>query len=103
MKVMSKGLKVFAVAWGKTRRWLKKKSWLSFLVATVLLLFLIHFYIALFVPPTNEKVWKEVQVTEGMSFKAIAGELKKEAHPLPWILRDQPVVGISRRCVWVSG
>jgi UPF0755 protein len=78
MKVMSKGLKVFAVAWGKTRRWLKKKSWLSFLVATATLLFLIHFYIALFVPPSNEKVWKEVQVIEGMSFKAIAGELKKE-------------------------
>jgi UPF0755 protein len=78
MKVMSKGLKVFAVAWGKARRWLKKKSWLSFLVATATLLFLIHFYIALFVPPSNEKVWKEVQVTEGMSFKAIAGELKKE-------------------------
>jgi len=78
MKVMSKGLKVFAVAWGKTRRWFKKKSWLSFLVATATLLFLIHFYIALFIPPSNEKVWKEVQVTEGMSFKAIAGELKKE-------------------------
>ena len=51
---------------------------MSFLIATAALLFLIHFYIALFVPPSNEKVWKEVQVTEGMSFKAIAGELKKE-------------------------
>jgi len=78
MKVMSKGLKVFVVAWGKMRRWVKKKSWLSFLIATAALLFFVHFYTALFVPPSNEKVWKEVQVTEGMSFKAIAGELKKE-------------------------
>jgi cell division protein YceG involved in septum cleavage len=50
---------------------------LTFLIATAVLLFLIHFYIALFVAPSKEKVWKEVQVTEGMSFKAIAGELKK--------------------------
>jgi len=78
MKVMSKGLKVFAVAWGKTRKWVKKNLWLSFLIATPVLLFLVHFYIALFVPPSNEKVWKEVQVAEGMSFRAIAGELKKE-------------------------
>ena len=75
---MNKGLKVFVVAWGTTRKWVKKKSWLSFLVATAALLFCIHFYIALFVPPSNEKVWKEIHVTEGMSFKAIAGELKKE-------------------------
>jgi UPF0755 protein len=78
MKVMSKGLKVFVVAWGKTRGLVKKKLWLTFLIATAALLFLIHFYIALFVPPSNEKAWKEVQVTDGMSFKAIAGELKKE-------------------------
>jgi UPF0755 protein len=78
MKVMSKGLKVFVVAWGKTRKWVRKRLWLTFLIATAVLLFLIHFYIALFVSPSKEKVWKEVQVTEGMSFKAIAGELKKE-------------------------
>lgn len=56
----------------------KKKLWFSFLLATATLLTLIHFYIALFIPPSNEKIWKEVQVTEGMSFKAIAAELKKE-------------------------
>jgi UPF0755 protein len=78
MKVMSKGLKVFVVAWGRTRKWVKKNLWLSFFIATATLLFLVHFYIALFVPPSKEKVWKEVQVTEGMSFKAIAGKLKKE-------------------------
>jgi UPF0755 protein len=38
----------------------------------------IHFYTALFVPPSKEKVWKEVQVTEGMSFKVIAATLQKE-------------------------
>jgi UPF0755 protein len=78
MKVMSKGLKVFVVAWTKMQKKIKKKLWLSFLIATAALLFIIHFYIALFVPPSNEKVWKEIQVTEGMSFKAIAGELKNE-------------------------
>ena len=48
-------------------------SWL-----TVTLLFVIHFYIALFVPPSKEKVWKEVEVTEGMTFKAITATLQKE-------------------------
>ena len=36
------------------------------------------FVFLLFVPPSKEKVWKEVQVTEGMSLKAIAGMLQKE-------------------------
>ena len=31
-----------------------------------------------FVPPSKEKVWKEIEVTDGMSFKAIAGALQKE-------------------------
>ncbi len=75
---MNKGFKVFVVAWEKTRKWFEKKLWLTFFIATAALLLLIHFYIALFVPPTNEKIWKEVQVTDGMSFKAIAGELKNE-------------------------
>jgi UPF0755 protein len=51
---------------------------LSFLLATATLIIIIHFYTALFVPPSKEKVWKEVQVTEGMSFKAISGTLQKE-------------------------
>jgi UPF0755 protein len=59
-------------------KWTKKHPWTSFLIATFALLSAIHFYIALFVPPTKEKVWKDVQVTEGMSFKAIASTLQKE-------------------------
>lgn len=64
--------------WERTRRGIKKNTWLAFLAATALLTVVIHFYIALFVPPTNEKMWKEVQVTDGMSFKAIAATLQKE-------------------------
>jgi len=60
------------------RNRLKKVPWWVFLIATGTLFCLVHFYIALFVPPSNEKVWKEVPVTEGMSFKAIAGTLHKE-------------------------
>jgi UPF0755 protein len=52
--------------------------WMVFLIATAALPILIHFYLVLFIPPSNEKVWKEVQVTEGMSLKAIAGTLQKE-------------------------
>jgi UPF0755 protein len=78
MKVMNKGLKVFVVPWEYARRWGKKKPWLSFLLATVSLMVLIHFYIALFVPPSREKVWKEVEVVEGMSFKEIAAAFRKE-------------------------
>jgi len=66
------------VRWERVRAWVKKNFWLSFLTATAALLIVIHFYIALFVPPTKEKVWKEVQITEGMSFKAIAATLQKE-------------------------
>src|SRR5512139_532655 len=64
--------------WFAAGRWAKRNPWLSFLVATATLTILIHFYISLFVPPTKEKEWKEVQVTEGMSFKAIAATLQKE-------------------------
>lgn len=52
--------------------------WLAFLSATLLLILLVHSYIALFSPPSNERVWKEIQVGEGMSFKAISGVLQKE-------------------------
>lgn len=55
-----------------------KNPWLSFLIATATLTVIIHFYLALFVPPSKEKVWKEIQVTEGMSFKAIAATLQRE-------------------------
>ena len=58
--------------------WIKKHLWVAFIVATAVLTTAIHFYVALFVPPTLEKAWKEVQVTEGMSFKAITATLQKE-------------------------
>ncbi len=62
----------------KIRQWLKTHHWLAFIITTAAIMSAVHFYIALFVPPSREKVWKEVQVTEGMSFKAIAAALQKE-------------------------
>jgi len=62
----------------KPHIWIKKKSWLTFILATAALTVIVHFYIALFVPPSKEKVWKEVQVTDGMSFKAISAMLRDE-------------------------
>jgi UPF0755 protein len=64
--------------WMKIRQWVKKNPWLSFLLATLALLISIHVYLAFFVPPSNERVWKEIQVTEGMSLKTVAGILQKE-------------------------
>jgi UPF0755 protein len=63
---------------GGIRRWLRARLWVFFLLATAALVVSIHFYFALFVPPSREKAWKEVQVTEGMSFKAIAAKLQEE-------------------------
>lgn len=65
-------------AWRSSCAWTRKHPWPFFLVATALLFVMIHFYIALFVPPMKEKVWKEVEVSEGMSFKAIAAVLQRE-------------------------
>ncbi len=64
--------------WQTIVRSARKHPWPSFLIATVALLVGIHFYIALFIPPAKEKNWKEIEVSEGMSFKAIAGALQKE-------------------------
>ncbi|HEX9113755.1 MAG TPA: endolytic transglycosylase MltG [Nitrospirota bacterium] len=58
--------------------WWTRHPWRSFLLATASLLFIIHFYIALFVPPSKEKVWKEIEITEGMTFKAITAMLQQE-------------------------
>jgi len=63
---------------GAVKKGLRKVPWWAFLIATSAFFVIIHFYIALFVPPSNEKVWKEIQVTEGMSFKAISADLQKE-------------------------
>jgi len=59
-------------------RWIRTHLWVFFLMATAALIVAIHFYIALFVPPSSEKAWKEIHVTEGMSFKAIAAKLQEE-------------------------
>jgi UPF0755 protein len=59
-------------------QWIRDRLWASFLVATAALILAVHFYIALFVPPSREKAWKEIQVAEGMSFKAIAAKLQQE-------------------------
>jgi peptidoglycan lytic transglycosylase G len=66
------------VRWTNVRQWVRNNPWLSFLLATLALLFSIHFYLAFFVPPSNERVWKEIQVSEGMSLKKIAGILQNE-------------------------
>jgi UPF0755 protein len=60
------------------KQWIKKHLWLTFLSATLVLTLMVHAYIALFSPPSNERVWKEIQVEEGMSFKAISSLLQKE-------------------------
>lgn len=79
MKVMvnKKREAVFHI-WAGVKRWIRKHPWPTFAVAALVLIIAIHFYIALFVPPTKEKNWKEVRVTEGMSFKAIAAKLQQE-------------------------
>jgi UPF0755 protein len=63
---------------GAAKKGMRKVPWWVFLIATAALIVIIHFYVALFVPPSKEKVWKEIEVTEGMSFKSIAAELRKE-------------------------
>ncbi len=63
---------------GTGRKGKGRHIWPIFVIATIALLLAIHFYIALFVPPSREKAWKEVEVTEGMSFRAIAKTLQKE-------------------------
>ncbi len=78
MKIIHSRLKGLAAAWSRMKRWSKKHPWPTFGAASLALIILIHFYIALFVPPTREKNWKEIRVTEGMSFKAIAAKLQQE-------------------------
>lgn len=62
----------------RVKEWVKNHLWISFFTSSVVLVATIHLYIALFVPPSKERVWKEVEVQEGMSFKAIAAVLQKE-------------------------
>ncbi len=62
----------------RVRAWINRHYWPSFTVATLALIVLVHFTVVLFVPPSREKTWKEIHVTKGMSFKAIAEELQRE-------------------------
>ncbi len=78
MKIIDKRVKPLIRAWMNVKHWVMKRPWTSFLLAAAALIIIIHFYTALFVPPSREKVWKEIQVTEGMSFKAVAAALRKE-------------------------
>ena len=78
MKIINKKLKPIIRAWTQVKHWAMKRPWTSFLLATVTLILFVHFTIALFIPPSREKSWKEIQVTEGMSFKAISATLQKE-------------------------
>jgi UPF0755 protein len=78
VKILDKKLKPLAQGWMNMKHRVRKRPWTSFVLATASLIIIVHFTIALFVPPTKEKNWKEIQVTEGMSFKAIAATLRKE-------------------------
>jgi UPF0755 protein len=79
MKVMvNKKLEALYRAWAGLKHLVRKRPWTLFVLATAALVVAVHFYIALFVPPTKEKNWKEIPVTEGMSFKAIAAALRNE-------------------------
>lgn len=78
MKMIRNQIANVSARWKNLKRWFTRHIWLSFLISTAALTIIIHFYIALFVPPTKEKVWKEIQVTEGMSFKSVAATLKRE-------------------------
>lgn len=76
--IINKKLKTLVCAWKRVKRRVKKHPWPSFLMATLLLAGMIHLYLALIVPPSRERVWKEVEVAPGMSFKAIAATLERE-------------------------
>src|SRR5574337_1122477 len=93
MKIMN----VVRGFWRNAGQWARKRPWTAFLTATGALLITIHFYIALFVPPAKERNWKEIQVTDGMSFKAIAGTLRKEG-----IIRYRGYVEIIGRLYGMS-
>lgn len=75
---MDKRLEEVLRLWTGVKQWVKEHPWPSFLMATAALVFFVHFTIALFVPPTREKNWKEIQITQGMSFRAIAAMLRNE-------------------------
>lgn len=60
-----------------TKQWVMRYPWLSFLAATVMLAAIIHFYVALLIPPAREAAWQEIEVTRGMSFKALSSTLHR--------------------------
>lgn len=78
MKIINRRLKPVVQAWLTLKHWAMKRPWTAFLSAAAALIVGTHFFVALFVPPTHEKNWKEIQVSDGMSFKAIAATLQRE-------------------------
>ena len=62
----------------RVRRWIGTHLWTTFISSAILLITVVHFYIALFVPPSSEKAWKEIQVSEGMSLKSVTARLQRE-------------------------
>ena len=99
MKVLKSRIKYLFRAWSGLKRWVLRNPWKAFLIATAVLVTFVHFYTVLFVPPSREKIWKEIQVADGMSFRAVSALLSKEG-----IVRSQwyfeifgRIQGISRK------
>jgi UPF0755 protein len=62
----------------KTKTVVTRNPRTVFLLTLAALVLVTHLYFVLFVPPSNERIWKEIQVSEGMSFKAIVSTLYRE-------------------------
>src|SRR3989337_1877469 len=88
MKVMNKRLKAALLRWKTLKRWVAKHPWRSFLISTAALIIFIHFYTALFIPPSKEKVWKEIQVSEGITRKVRVGYYGLGTHMSMWEVLD---------------
>lgn len=90
-------IKTLRLRWNGIKQWKKNNPWKMLLGATAVLIIVIHFYLVLFVPPSKERVWKEIQVSEGMSFKAVAAVLQKEG-----IIRNRGYFAIIGRLEGIS-
>lgn len=75
---MDKSGNSFSLWWEHIKQWKRNNPWKTLVIATLLLVMAIHGYLVFFVPPSKDRVWKEIRVSEGMSFKAIAAVLQKE-------------------------
>ena len=65
-------------AWTNIKQWIYRNPWRALLIATVVLATIVHLSAVLFVPPSKEKRAKEIEVTRGMSLKALSNLLKRE-------------------------